>query len=203
MAEFTLPEQQDQSRQCAAPMRQAPPLFKVYRTIPKQSQPSLRHVTIDLDNAGRWCSTRSSISDEIDPPDLRPLVPLGYLRSCSINMDGRTDLACHRDRGHQGEVKITPLPHLDVVKDLVPDSPMLTRSSPRSSRGLRPRAPSHRGSSGCKVRRTGASSTACTSASCASAAPRPAPAIGGTATSFWAPRCCSRPIASSPTAVTR
>ena len=39
-----------------------------------------------------------------------------------MNMDGRNGLACTTAIGDiKGEVKITPLPHMDVVKDLVPD----------------------------------------------------------------------------------
>jgi succinate dehydrogenase / fumarate reductase iron-sulfur subunit len=39
-----------------------------------------------------------------------------------MNMDGRNGLACTTAiEDIKGEVRITPLPHMDVVKDLVPD----------------------------------------------------------------------------------
>jgi hypothetical protein len=53
------------------------------------------------------------------------------------------------------------------------------------------------------ARRSRRSWTGCTSASCAPAARRAARAIGGTATSSWGRRSCSRPIAGLPTAATR
>src|SRR3546814_13138390 len=39
-----------------------------------------------------------------------------------MNMDGRNGLACTTAiEDVKGEVRITPLPHMDVIKDLVPD----------------------------------------------------------------------------------
>jgi len=46
----------------------------------------------------------------------------GICGSCSMNMDGRNGLACTTAiEDLKGEVRITPLPHMDVIKDLVPD----------------------------------------------------------------------------------
>ena len=46
----------------------------------------------------------------------------GICGSCSMNIDGRNTLACLKPIAEvQGEVKIYPLPHMPVVKDLVPD----------------------------------------------------------------------------------
>ena len=44
------------------------------------------------------------------------------LRSCAMNIDGTNTLACIKSIDDvKGDVKIYPLPHMDVVKDLVPD----------------------------------------------------------------------------------
>ena len=46
----------------------------------------------------------------------------GVCGSCAMNIDGMNTLACTRGMDEiDGAVKIYPLPHLEVVKDLVPD----------------------------------------------------------------------------------
>jgi succinate dehydrogenase / fumarate reductase iron-sulfur subunit len=46
----------------------------------------------------------------------------GICGSCAMNIGGRNRLACLEPiSNHAGDVKITPLPHMPVVKDLVPD----------------------------------------------------------------------------------
>ena len=46
----------------------------------------------------------------------------GICGSCSMNIDGTNTLACLKSIDEvKGEVKIFPLPHMPVVKDLVPD----------------------------------------------------------------------------------
>ncbi len=46
----------------------------------------------------------------------------GICGSCAMNIDGVNTLACTQpDRDVRGAVKIYPLPHMPVVKDLVPD----------------------------------------------------------------------------------
>jgi succinate dehydrogenase / fumarate reductase iron-sulfur subunit len=46
----------------------------------------------------------------------------GICGSCAMNIDGTNTLAClHACGDVKGDVKIYPLPHLPVVKDLVPD----------------------------------------------------------------------------------
>jgi succinate dehydrogenase / fumarate reductase iron-sulfur subunit len=63
------------------------------------------------------------IKNEIDPTlTFRRSCREGICGSCSMNMDGRNGLACTTAiEDMKGEVRITPLPHLEVVKDLVPD----------------------------------------------------------------------------------
>ena len=47
----------------------------------------------------------------------------GICGSCAMNIDGTNTLACTKaiEDCASGDVKINPLPHMDVVKDLVPD----------------------------------------------------------------------------------
>jgi succinate dehydrogenase / fumarate reductase iron-sulfur subunit len=46
----------------------------------------------------------------------------GICGSCAMNIDGTNTLACLKAIDEvKGEVKIYPLPHMEVVKDLVPD----------------------------------------------------------------------------------
>ncbi|MCW9002285.1 MAG: succinate dehydrogenase iron-sulfur subunit, partial [Rhodospirillales bacterium] len=46
----------------------------------------------------------------------------GICGSCAMNIDGTNTLACLKPiRDVKGDVKIYPLPHMPVIKDLVPD----------------------------------------------------------------------------------
>jgi succinate dehydrogenase / fumarate reductase iron-sulfur subunit len=114
------------------------------------------------------------IKNEIDPTlTFRRSCREGICGSCAMNIDGTNTLACTKAIDEvKGDVPIYPLPHMPVVKDLVPTSPISTRSTPRSSPGCTPDpAPGPRNA--CSRRKTAPSSTACTNASCAPAA-RPA-----------------------------
>jgi succinate dehydrogenase/fumarate reductase-like Fe-S protein len=75
-----------------------------------------------------------------------------------MNIDGTNTLACTKHMDDiKGAVKVYPLPHLPVVKDLVPDLsglPSTQQSSPGCKRKhLRPRR------NGCSRRRIAPSST--------------------------------------------
>ena len=46
----------------------------------------------------------------------------GICGSCAMNIDGVNTLACTRGLNEvKGDVRIYPLPHMPVIKDLVPD----------------------------------------------------------------------------------
>ncbi len=45
----------------------------------------------------------------------------GICGSCSMNIDGTNTLACLKNMPESKEIKIYPLPHMKVLKDLVPD----------------------------------------------------------------------------------
>ena len=99
--------------------------FKVYRYDPDSgANPRFDKYTIDLDKIGPMVlDALIKIKNEIDPTlTFRRSCREGICGSCSMNMDGRNGLACTTSIEElKGEVQITPLPHMDVVKDLVPD----------------------------------------------------------------------------------
>ena len=64
------------------------------------------------------------INDEIDPSlSFRRSCREGVCGSCAMNIDGTNGLACltPMDSLKKGTSRITPLPHMPVLKDLVPD----------------------------------------------------------------------------------
>ena len=80
------------------------------------------------------------IKNNIDPTlTFRRSCREGVCGSCAMNIDGSNTLACTKAQEDiRGVVKVYPLPHLPVVKDLVADLPPSTRSTARSSRGCIP-----------------------------------------------------------------
>jgi succinate dehydrogenase / fumarate reductase, iron-sulfur subunit len=63
------------------------------------------------------------IKNEIDPTlTFRRSCREGICGSCSMNIDGTNTLACLKGMDTvSGPVKVYPLPHMQVIKDLVPD----------------------------------------------------------------------------------
>ena len=63
------------------------------------------------------------IKNEIDPTlTFRRSCREGVCGSCAMNIDGTNTLACTKASEHvRSAVNIYPLPHMNVVKDLVPD----------------------------------------------------------------------------------
>ena len=100
--------------------------FRIYRWDPeKNSNPAMDTFEIDLDHCGAMVlDVLTKISDEIDPTlAYRRSCREGVCGSCSMNIDGANGLACQTpiEQLHTGTSRITPLPHLSVLKDLVPD----------------------------------------------------------------------------------
>ena len=74
--------------------------------------------------AGQWfLDAIIKIKNEIDPTlTFRRSCREGICGSCAMNIDGTNTLACTKAISDcKGAVKIYPLPHMPVVKDLVPD----------------------------------------------------------------------------------
>ncbi len=127
MAEFTLPRNSKitKGRDHPGETGKRVKAFKIYRYDPDSgANPRWDRFTIDLDKTGPMVlDALIRIKNEIDPTlTFRRSCREGICGSCSMNMGGRNGLACTTPITEiKGEVRITPLPHMEVVKDLVPD----------------------------------------------------------------------------------
>ena len=128
MVEFNLPKN---SRMSEGKTHAAPAgaknlrAFKVYRWSPDEGQnPRVDTYQVDLDTCGPMVlDALIKIKNEIDPTlTFRRSCREGVCGSCAMNIDGTNTLACTKFIGEvSGDVKVYPLPHMPVVKDLVPD----------------------------------------------------------------------------------
>ncbi len=131
MAEFTLPKnsqiQKGQHFPAAAGAKRVRS-FKVYRWNPEDGMnPRVDTYDVDLATCGPMVlDALIKIKNEIDPTlTFRRSCREGICGSCAMNIAGTNTLACTlaiEDCGKgNAEVPIYPLPHLPVIKDLVPD----------------------------------------------------------------------------------
>ena len=128
MAEFTLPAN---SKMSSGAYHKAPEgssnvrVFQIYRWSPDDDEnPRLDKFEVDLDDCGPMVlDALIKIKSEQDSSlTFRRSCREGICGSCSMNIDGTNTLACLKSIDEvNGEVKIFPLPHMPVVKDLVPD----------------------------------------------------------------------------------
>ena len=99
--------------------------FLIYRFDPdKSEQPRVDKYDVDLSNTGPMVlDALIKIKNDIDPTiTFRRSCREGVCGSCSMNIDGTNTLACTKYVNDvKGEIKIFPLPHMPVIKDLVPD----------------------------------------------------------------------------------
>ena len=99
--------------------------FKVYRWTPEANEnPRLDSFDVDLDACGPMVlDALIKIKDEVDSTlTFRRSCREGICGSCAMNIDGVNTLACIKPIDEiKGEVKVYPLPHMEVIKDLVPD----------------------------------------------------------------------------------
>lgn len=98
---------------------------KVYRWSPDDDKnPHLDTYHIDMDDCGPMVlDALLYIKNKVDSSlTFRRSCREGICGSCAMNINGTNTLAClkHMD-DLKGDVKIYPLPHRPVVKDLVPD----------------------------------------------------------------------------------
>jgi len=127
MVELALPKNSKVQRGKTWPAPAARPLkeFRVYRWNPETGEnPRLDTYQVDLDTCGPMVlDALIKIKNEIDPTlTFRRSCREGICGSCAMNIDGTNTLAC--TKGHvdiKGAVRIYPLPHMEVLKDLVPD----------------------------------------------------------------------------------
>jgi succinate dehydrogenase / fumarate reductase iron-sulfur subunit len=99
--------------------------FRIYRWNPDDGQnPRLDTYWVDLKTCGPMVlDAMNKIKNEIDATlTYRRSCREGICGSCSMNIAGTNTLACLKAiEDIRGPVTIYPLPHLHVVKDLVPD----------------------------------------------------------------------------------
>ncbi len=128
MVEFTLPKNSvpQQGNKYPAPegstnVRR----IEVYRWNPDDGEnPTIDVYEIDLDKCGPMVlDAIIKIKNEVDPTlAFRRSCREGVCGSCAMNINGKNTLACTKDIDDlEGTIRIYPLPHMDVIKDLIPD----------------------------------------------------------------------------------
>ncbi|HET7680210.1 MAG TPA: succinate dehydrogenase iron-sulfur subunit [Xanthobacteraceae bacterium] len=99
--------------------------YRIYRWDPEgEGNPRLDTYTVDRDHCGPMVlDALLWIKNNIDPTlTFRRSCREGICGSCSMNIDGANTLACTKAMDDiKGDIKVYPLPHMPVVKDLVPD----------------------------------------------------------------------------------
>lgn len=100
-------------------------VFKIYRFDPESAEnPRTETYDVDMDSCGPMVlDGLIKIKNEMDTTlTFRRSCREGICGSCAMNIDGTNTLACTKPIAEvSGEVGIFPLPHLPVIKDLVPD----------------------------------------------------------------------------------
>jgi succinate dehydrogenase / fumarate reductase iron-sulfur subunit len=130
MAEFTLPpnsriNKNGKVHKAPAGAKQVM-TFRIYRYDPDSGEnPRVDTYEVDLAACGPMVlDALIKIKNEVDPTlTFRRSCREGICGSCAMNIDGKNTLACTKAISDikGGEVRIYPLPHMPVVKDLVPD----------------------------------------------------------------------------------
>jgi succinate dehydrogenase / fumarate reductase iron-sulfur subunit len=99
--------------------------YRIYRYDPDSGEnPRLDTYFVDLDDCGPMVlDALLWIKNKVDPTlTLRRSCREGICGSCSMNIAGANTLACTKGMDEiPGHVSVYPLPHMPVVKDLVPD----------------------------------------------------------------------------------
>merc|ERR1719375_1946023 len=105
--------------------------FKIYRYDPEEKQkPYIATYPVDMNDCGPMVlDALIKIKNEQDPTlTFRRSCREGICGSCAMNINGQNTLAClcyidgkEGEKKSGGVTKIYPLPHMYVLKDLVPD----------------------------------------------------------------------------------
>ncbi len=128
MAEFSLPRNSKigKGKTVKAPAgAKRTKEFNVYRWNPDDGKnPVMDTYEVDLDSCGPMVlDALIKIKNEQDPSlTFRRSCREGVCGSCAMNIDGTNTLACTKAiEDVKKDVKVYPLPHMKVIKDLVPD----------------------------------------------------------------------------------
>ena len=130
MAQFTLPQNSKIDKKAGKTFK-APAaggkvqIFKIYRYDPDSgANPRVDSYEVDMASCGPMVlDALIKIKNEIDPTlTFRRSCREGICGSCAMNIDGTNTLACTKPcEDIKGDARIYPLPHMPVIKDLVPD----------------------------------------------------------------------------------
>ncbi|MBN43556.1 MAG: succinate dehydrogenase iron-sulfur subunit [Alphaproteobacteria bacterium] len=128
MAEFTLPKNSRVIEGKKWPKPEGASntkAFKIYRWSPDSGEnPRVDTYYLDLDDCGPMVlDALIKIKNDVDPTlTFRRSCREGVCGSCAMNIDGTNTLACTKYIADaKGDVRVYPLPHQSVIKDLVPD----------------------------------------------------------------------------------
>jgi succinate dehydrogenase / fumarate reductase iron-sulfur subunit len=128
MVEIALPANSKIGKGLAHPAPEEakqPRTLKIYRWNPDDEQnPRVDSYTIDADDCGPMVlDALIKVKNEIDSTlTFRRSCREGICGSCAMNIDGQNTLACTKGIEEiKGDIAIYPLPHMPVIKDLVPD----------------------------------------------------------------------------------
>ncbi|MBC6413312.1 MAG: succinate dehydrogenase iron-sulfur subunit [Chromatiales bacterium] len=127
MAEFRLPTNSIVKKGAHYPVAdktKATHHFTIYRYDPDTDEnPRTDSYDVDAEQCPMVLDVLIKIKNEIDPTlTFRRSCREGICGSCSMNIDGRNTLACIKPLTDLKEdIKIYPLPHMSVIKDLVVD----------------------------------------------------------------------------------
>jgi len=116
---------------------------KIYRYDPDSGQkPTMMDYPVDRSSTPMMLDVLIKIKNEMDPTlTFRRSCREGICGSCAMNVDGSNVLACLTPVPDKPTTTVYPLPHMKIVKDLVPDlnmaykqyasiQPWLKRSTP-------------------------------------------------------------------------
>ena len=125
--------------------------LKIYRWTPdSNAAPHMQTYSVDMNECGPMVlDALIKVKNEQDPTlTFRRSCREGICGSCAMNINGRNTLACLCRIGVEDSKPVTiyPLPHMNIVKDLVPDlstfylqyasiQPWLQPSVPRPAQG--------------------------------------------------------------------
>ena len=128
MVEFTLPKNSKVTEGHAWPhpvRAKAEREYRIYRWSPDEgSNPRIDTYYVDTGDCGPMVlDALIWIKTNVDATlTFRRSCREGICGSCAMNIDGTNTLACLKPIEEcKGDVRIYPLPHMPVVKDLVPD----------------------------------------------------------------------------------
>lgn len=128
MAEFTLPKNSRVIQGKTYPAPKGTKLirrFEIYRWDPETGEnPRIDVYELDKEHCGAMVlDAIIKIKNEIDSTlTFRRSCREGVCGSCAMNINGKNSLACTKAiDSYPDTIRIFPLPHTQVVKDLVPD----------------------------------------------------------------------------------